>query len=205
MAADTTYDEKRLLSELVSGDKEAFNALYNLYSEPLYKLVLKYLKSGELARDVSQEVMMQVWERRGKLAHVHNIKAYLYNVARNNAVNVLRASGKSDLVMGEIARHFNRDAVYYDDKTLQRDYQAFIKRVLDTLPPRSKEAFLLCREEGKSYEEVAAALGISKNAVRNYMVVALHKFRDAAKDELGVSLAFLLSVLAWLEHFDSHS
>jgi RNA polymerase sigma-70 factor (family 1) len=191
------YDEKRLLSELVSGDERAFTTLYDLYWEPIYKLVLKYLKSSELARDVSQEIMMQIWEGRGKLAHVRNLQSYLYNVARNNAVNVLRAAGKSDIVMGEIARNFNRDAVCYPDDTLQKDYQAFIKRILDTLPPRSKEVFLLCREEGRTYEEVAAALGISKNAIRNYMVVALDKLREAAKDEFGVSFTLLLPLLVW--------
>jgi RNA polymerase sigma-70 factor (family 1) len=191
------YDEKRLLSELVSGDERAFTTLYDLYWEPIYKLVLKYLKSSELARDVSQEIMMQIWEGRGKLAHVRNLQSYLYNVARNNAVNVLRAAGRSDIVMGEIARNFNRDAVCYPDDTLQKDYQAFIKRILDTLPPRSKEVFLLCREEGRTYEEVAAALGISKNAIRNYMVVALDKLREAAKDEFGVSFTLLLPLLVW--------
>jgi RNA polymerase sigma-70 factor (family 1) len=200
LAAQVIYDEQGLLSGLISGDEGAFKALYELYGESICKLIQKYLGSNEMARDVSQEVMMDIWQKREKLGHVRNIQAYLHNAARNRAIDVLRAAGRTQVAMGEIARQFNKDASYFDDETLQREYRVFVKRIVDKLPPRPRQVFLMCREEGKSYEEVAAALGISKNRVRNYMVTALNILRDATKDELGTPLTILLPVLAWLDH-----
>jgi RNA polymerase sigma-70 factor (family 1) len=185
LATQPIYDEKRLLTGIISGDEGAFKALYELYGASMYTLILKYLASGELARDVFQEVMMEIWQKREHLGHVRNIRAYLHHVARNHAIDVLRAAGRTQVAMDEIARHFSKDSGCFEDETLQREYRQFIQRIVEQLPPRPRQVFLLCREERKSYEEVAAALGISRNRVRNYMVTALKSFRTAAKDEFG--------------------
>ncbi|HEV2480064.1 MAG TPA: sigma factor-like helix-turn-helix DNA-binding protein [Puia sp.] len=103
-----------------------------------------------------------------------------------------------DITKGEIARQFYQGNSCFDDETLHRDYKSFIKRTVDSLPPRAREVFLLCREEGRSYDEIAAALGISRNAVRNSMHLVLGKFRDAAREEFGMTLRVLLPILASL-------
>ena len=161
----------------------------------IYRLVLKYLASEDLARDIAQEILIKIWEKRESLNRVQNFQAYLLHTARNHAIDVLRAASRSDIAKGEIARQFYKDNTCFDDETLQRDYKSFIQRTVDSLPARAKEVFLLCREEGKSYDEIAAALGISRNAVRNSMHLALHKFREAAREEFGMSWTILLPIL----------
>jgi RNA polymerase sigma-70 factor (family 1) len=192
------YEERRVLLELAAGDEQAYKDLYLHYENAVFNLVVKYVKSVELAKDVSQDVFIKIWEKRDKLPGIQYFQAYLFQVARHESINVLRAAGRSDIAKGEIARHFQDNPGFFDDETLQRDYRAFIRRTLDSLPPRSREIFLLCREQGKTYEEVAAALGISRNNVRNHMVGSLRKFRDAAENELGSSLGLILPILTLL-------
>lgn len=192
------YDEPRLLLELAAGDEQAYKELYLHYEEVVFRLVIKYVKSVELAQDVSQEVFIKVWEKRDKLSAVQYFQAYLLQVARHESINMLRAAGRSDIARGEIARHFQDNPGFFDDETLQKEYRSFIRRTLDSLPPRSREIFLLCREQGKTYEEVAATLGISRNNVRNHMVASLKKFRAAAENELGSSLGLILPLLSLL-------
>lgn len=203
MVAPQTYDEKKLLRELAAGDENAYKSIYALYGEAVFRVAVKYVKSEELAKDVSQEIFIKIWEKRDKLPDVQYFQAYLLQVARNESINVLRAASRSDIAKGEIARHFQDNPGFFEDETLQRDYRLFIKRTLDTLSPRSREIFLLCREQGHTYDEVAAALGISRNVVRNHMVGALKKFRDAAEDELGTSLSLLLPLMALLRELDT--
>jgi RNA polymerase sigma-70 factor (ECF subfamily) len=193
-----TYDEKRLLLELAAGDENAYKELYLQYGETVYRLAIKYLKSAELAQDVTQDIFVKLWERRDKLTEVNYLQAYILQSARNESISVLRAAGRSDIAKGEIARSFGENPGFFADETLQRDYRSFIQRTLDSLPPRSREVFRLCREQGMTYDEVAAALGISRNSVRKHMVISLQKFRDAAEDELGTSLVYLLPVLTLL-------
>jgi RNA polymerase sigma-70 factor (ECF subfamily) len=194
------YDEKRLLLDLASGDENAYRKIYVLYKDDIYKVVIRYIKSHELAEDISQDIFIKIWEKRGKLLSVGHLRPYLWNFARNHAIDMLRAAGKSEIAMGEILSHFQDNPGFYEDETLERDYKDFIKRTLDSLSPRSREIFVLCREHGKTYEEVAAALGISRSAVRKHMVQSLQKFRDAADNELGISLGVILPFLSLLHH-----
>lgn len=192
------------MQQLVEGDEGAFKTLYDRYGETIFRLVLKYLASEELARDISQEILIKIWEKREVLKKVQNFEGYLMHTARNHAIDVLRAASRSDIAKGEIARQFYRGNTYFDDETLHRDYKSFIQRTIDSLPPRAREVFLLHREEGKSYDEIAAALGISRNAVRNSMALALAKFRDAAREEFGMTLSALLPILAYLNEHRLH-
>lgn len=204
MNATQPYDEGAFLQQLVEGDEGAFKTLYDRYGETIFRLVLKYLASEELARDISQEILIKIWEKREVLKKVQNFEGYLMHTARNHAIDVLRAASRSDIAKGEIARQFYQGNTYLDDETLHRDYKSFIQRTIDSLPPRAREVFLLHREEGKSYDEIAAALGISRNAVRNSMALALAKFRDAAREEFGMTLSALLPILAYLNEHRLH-
>lgn len=187
--------------ELAAGDEDAYKSLYLHYEDAVLKLAAKYVKSIDLAKDISQDIFVKIWEKRHRLPAVQHFQAYLFQIARNESIDVLRAVGKSDIAKGEIARHFQDNPGFFADETLDSDYRSFIKRTLDALPPRSREIFLLCREQGKTYDEVAAALGISRNTVRKHMVSSLQRFRDAAEDELGAPLTILLPFLILLrEH-----
>ena len=199
------YNEKQLLRDLAAGDEDAYKNIYELYGDAVFRVAVRYVKSEELAKDVSQDIFIKIWEKREKLADVEYLQAYLLQVARNESINVLRAAGKSDIAKGEIARHFQDNPGFFEDETLQRDYRLFIRRTLDSLSPRSREIFLLCREQGKTYDEVAEALGISRNVVRKHMVASLKKFRDAAEDELGTSLSLALPLLALLQEISALS
>jgi RNA polymerase sigma-70 factor (family 1) len=200
--AGQPYDEKAFLSQLIEGNEHAFKTLYERYGETIFRLVLKYLASEELARDISQEILIKIWEKRDALKGVQNFQAYLLQTARNQAIDVLRAVSRSDIAKGEIARQFYKNNTCFDDETLHRDYKSFIQRTVDSLPARAKEVFLLCREEGRSYDEIAAALGISRNAVRNSMHLALHKFREAAREEFGMTWTLLLPLVEYLRDSD---
>jgi RNA polymerase sigma-70 factor (family 1) len=200
--AEQPYDEKAFLQQLIEGNENAFKTLYDRYGETIFRLVLKYLASEALARDITQEILIKIWEKRDALKGVQNFQSYLLQSARNHAIDVLRAASRSDIAKGEIARQFYKDNTCFDDETLHRDYKSFIKRTIDSLPPRAKEVFLLHREEGKSYDEIAVALGISRNAVRNSMHLALDKFRAAAHEEFGMTWQLLLPVIAFLKDSD---
>ena len=95
----------------------------------------------------------------------------------------------------EIARSFAGTALSSEENLLEKEYIDFIRKGVEGLPARSKQVFTLCREEGFSYEDVSAALGISRNAVKNHMVYSIKKLRSRAARDLGISwmLLYLLS------------
>lgn len=179
--------------------ERAFNALYERYAGPVHAIVIRYLRSPDLARDVVQDIMIKLWERQETFARAHDLEAYLFTAARFRAIDVLRAASRSEALKSEITRQFQDNPPYIDDEALHRDYRLFIQRIVSELPPRSREVFRLCREEEKSYAEVAEALGISRNAVRNSMVLALSRLREATLKEWGSTLPLALLLLGALK------
>jgi RNA polymerase sigma-70 factor (family 1) len=192
------YDERTLLRDIASGDGQAYKRFYLQYKDEIYRLTLRYVKSHELAQDISQDIFMKIWLQREKLATIDHWRPYLLHLARNHTLNVLRDAGRSEAAMGEILKNFEDRPGFFDDETLSRDYRDFIRRTFDSLSPRAQEIFTLCREQGRTYEEAAAALGITRSAVRKHMVHSLQRFRDAAESELGVSLGVILPFLPLL-------
>jgi RNA polymerase sigma factor (sigma-70 family) len=73
------------------------------------------------------------------------------------------------------------------------DYKRYLAELLATLTPQSREVFRLCRQEGRTYDETAELLGISRNAVKKHMVRPMRIIRESVEKDLGVSLAVLLA------------
>lgn len=82
-----------------------------------------------------------------------------------------------------------------EDDFIYREYLELLNQALERLPERTREIFKMCRQEGKSYEEAAAALGISRNAIKQHMVFSMKVLSDFAEKDLGISLSILLGIL----------
>ena len=185
--------DEELLELIVDGNYQAFTTLYNRYAVNLKQFLLKILKSAELTDDIAQEVFIQVWTNRGKFSHVKSFKAYLFIAARNRALDSLKVAFRSDTAMGEIVQSFVAQRNATDEEMLDKEYRMFLDGVLASLPARTRQIFGLCREQGKSYEEVAQMLGISRNAVKNHMVHSMKILGNSVKKELGISLILFIT------------
>ncbi|WP_345233463.1 sigma factor-like helix-turn-helix DNA-binding protein [Olivibacter ginsenosidimutans] len=77
-----------------------------------------------------------------------------------------------------------------------KEYRLFIEKAMNDLPARTSEIFKLCREEGKSYEEAAMLIGVSKHAIKNHMVAAMKKLNMIIEKKLDITLALLTCLAA---------
>ncbi|HEY0177742.1 MAG TPA: RNA polymerase sigma-70 factor [Pedobacter sp.] len=193
--------ELELLSDLelqqllINDDYRAFTILYGRYSAAVKSFLLKLLKSAALSEDIAQEVFIKIWANRKRLSEIKTFRAYLFIAARNRALDSLKAAFRSDVAMSEIVSNFVSHRSTTEEDLLSKEYLNFLNSVLNSLPERSREIFSLCREQGKSYEEVASILGISRNAVKNHMVYSMKVLRHSVEKELGISLSVLLAII----------
>jgi len=169
MVAERHDLDDQLLDRLRSGDERALDALIARYHSPLNHLVRRYVGSGDAADDVLQDVFVRIWRTRHTLVLHGSLRSYLYAAARNAAVNA---------VTSETARR-RREALVSESDALavepiadaveQAELEIAVRRALDDLPERCREVFLLCRQHGLSYPEVASALGVSLSTVKTQM------------------------------------
>ncbi|WP_254070878.1 RNA polymerase sigma factor [Pedobacter sp. L105] len=196
MSINRGNSERDLLQQLIAGDEGGFVGLYELYNRSMYTFILKYVSSAPLAEDLTQEVFIKIWESRSNLTEVKSFKAYLFVTARNHTLNSLKVVFRSEAAIGELISGFVSLRNATEDEILDKDYLLFLKKTLNSLPPRTREIFKLCREEQKTYEEVAQSLNISRNAVKNHMVQSMKVLSSSIKKEFGISLSLIIAVLS---------
>ncbi|MBC7889777.1 MAG: RNA polymerase sigma-70 factor [Ferruginibacter sp.] len=195
MLATPLFNEKELLFQIGAGEEPAFCVLYKHYYGSVSKIVVGYVKSPELAEDISQEIFLKIWENRGRLQEIRSFRDYLFIVTYNYTMNVLKAAARKEAGLAEIIRHYQAGRICAEEEILHHEYQRFLDKTLASLPSRSREVFNLCRKQAKSYNEVALQLGISRNAVKNHMVHSMKMLKRSVETELGISLGMLLGFI----------
>lgn len=194
MSIKHTISDQELQAKIMEGEESAFSELYDRYSPALALYIKRFVNSSDLSEDLTQEVFIKMWQQRSKLEEVRSIKAYLFIMARNHTLNSLKKALRSDVAMGEVINSFVEQRNNTEEELLAKEYLEYLEKALAALPLRTREIFKLCRQEGKSYDEVALALGISRNAVKNHMVGSMKVLSASVKKDLGISLGILLTV-----------
>jgi len=176
-----------LVSLLQKGDKQAYKTLFEKYGTRLYLFALKYLKEKEDAKDLLSEVFLTLWENRQNLKTNSSLKAYLFTIAYNNIRQRFLKKIREEKYVQIFANEYLVDSPKGDE---QLDYPLFLEklnRIIDMLPPRRKEIFLLSyKKELKNYE-IAEKLGLSDHHVKKQLVLARKFVIDKVRKDSGLA------------------
>lgn len=168
-----------LLEQLKKGSYKAFNSLYEMYFDLLYGFIFSLTRSHEQSKELVQETFIKVWINRGSIDTELSFKAWLYKMAKNQLLDNLKKQLQSPS-FEDYLNHCTNENLTLDSDENSFDYEAFCQSLAAAktkLSPRQAEVFNLCKEMGYSAPEVATMLGISENAVYNYLSQAIHILR----------------------------
>lgn len=164
--------DRAIAERIQQGDEDAVAELFQLYFAELAHYVFRYLRSHDDAKDVVQDVFFWLWVHREEWT-TEQIAGFLYRLARNRALKVIRhdrvVENYEASVIAENPIAENEGAAEVDAS----DLRAAIDRAVRSMSPRVREIFLLKREQGLSYKEIAEALEISVKTVEAQMGKAL--------------------------------
>lgn len=166
-----------IISRLNDGEHDAFEYIYLHYYDSLTDFLSALLQSREDAREIAQEVFANVWVKRGMFDPQKGIKRYLYYFAKLLALSHFEKMKVQDKYK-EFASRADICDLSPDDTMEGKEAALLADIVISRMPPRQREVFLLNREQGMSYEEIAAHLGIGRNKVRNYISKSLKELRE---------------------------
>jgi RNA polymerase sigma-70 factor (ECF subfamily) len=159
-----------------------FEAAFEAYHTPLYRYVAKLTGDPDLAADAAQEAFVRLSQRPPR--HFGNLRAWLYTVATNYALDTLKVSRRRMTLLGDAAqRSLLADCETAPDLDLERrERREVVRAALNQLRERERVA-LLMRAEGFSYKEVGNALGVSVNSVGVIAARALRKLAAALQPQ----------------------
>ncbi|MBO9635354.1 MAG: RNA polymerase sigma-70 factor [Chitinophagaceae bacterium] len=195
MAPYTQYSDEQLFQLLHSGGERVFEEIYQRYHKPVYAYLMGFLKDSAMAEELTHEVFMKVWEIRGQVELHTSFSSYLFRICHNKAINALQKIAVDNKLRARILLHLqSQSSPDISNAASLQEYDRLLENALESLPPQRRKVFLLCREEGKTYDETAAQLGISRNTVKEHMVKAQKALRNFL-DEKG-EIAFIMMMLA---------
>ena len=142
---------------------------------PLCLYALNITESYEESEDIVQQIFVELLEKAvaGSL-EVGDMKGYLYTVVRNRAVKYAKKNQEKVSV---------ESAMYLTDEnalSISVEEEALVWDWIDALPTERRNIFLMAKQQGMKYKEIAIQLDISVKTVEGQMGKALKALRDKA-------------------------
>jgi RNA polymerase sigma factor (sigma-70 family) len=158
-----------------------WKALFLAHGRALRRFLAKRVP-GDAAEDLTQEAFVRLM-RGAPAAALRDPRAYLFRTAANLAADHWRAQARAVPAAAEEAGEGAADTRPLPDRALlSREELAVLRQAVAELSPRTREVFLLHKEQGLSHAEIATRLGIAKNTVVVHMVRALGICRRALEN-----------------------
>jgi len=188
--AGVSSDDRMLLAQMRAGEGDAFAALFSRYYDALCAFATGYTASRAEAEEVVEDVFVRLWELREQLEVRESFKSYLYTATRNRALNRVRderAEGRrlDEARFDSVPLGMGQPTPSLDEEVEAGEFARAVARAVEQLPPRARQVFLLHRQHGLTYAEIAAALEISPKTVENLLGRALKHLRVRLAPFLG--------------------
>src|SRR4051812_12393816 len=170
-----TQSDERLVDLVREGNDRAFEAIVHRYHRPLQRYCGRFLTAGRAEDAVQQTFVNAHVALRSGDAEI-NLRPWLYRIAHNSALNVLRQAGADTVPVDE-----QIDGVETPPQALERGERLrSVVAAVRELPERQRDALVLQALEGRSYDEIAVELGVTDGAVRQLLNRARTTLREGA-------------------------
>ena len=165
-----SWNEDELFSHVKAGDKNAFEQLYRDHSGGIYCNLRKLTRDDELARELLQDVFLKVWEKKAAFKPDKPFRFYLFRMAKNSVADFYRKVKRDKQLLQNLQLFASEITHQPIESVAAGTEEEQLLRVIETLPPQRRKVFILCKLEGKSYEEVSHLLGITTSTIGDHIV-----------------------------------
>jgi RNA polymerase sigma-70 factor (family 1) len=177
MTAYSGFSDIELSTLLKEGDQAAFTEIFDRYNGALYIHAYRRLQDREECRDMVQELLTTLWQKRNEIYLTGTLSSYLYTAIRNKIFNLLSKKKLSREYVSAIQNLADALSFSTDHLTRQNQLAKIIEQEIAALPPRTKEIFELSRKGFMSHREIAEQLNISEQTVKTTVNNALKILR----------------------------
>ncbi|SHE57812.1 RNA polymerase sigma-70 factor, ECF subfamily [Fodinibius roseus] len=175
-------NEKGYVQGIINGERWAFKAIFLEHYEPLCNFCWRYTRSRAVSEDLVQEVFADLWDLKETLDPDKSLKVYLYQAVKNKGYDYV-AHQKVVRKYQADQRHDQKEEVH--QKMITQEDKAFIKaarQAIDALPPRAQQTYVLHRQDGLTYREIAEVMDVTVKTVESQMSRALDMLRSRLRN-----------------------
>lgn len=184
-------DDEDCYCRLKAGEEGAFRYLIRVYVPVLCHYANKMIMNKVAAEDIVMDTIVKIWEKRDTFQSFGNIKNFFYIAVRNACLNYKRdreREQKKFEVFNEINDDIAVDEIIYAELLME------VRKVIDGLPSKMREIFILSYVQQLNNQAIALQLGLSDQTVRNQKTKALAIIRGKLENmpDIEISLVVLL-------------
>nr|WP_179412393.1 sigma-70 family RNA polymerase sigma factor [Mucilaginibacter sp. E4BP6] len=183
-------EDKLLLLRLKEGSSEAFDVLYEKHWQNVYAAAFKRLQNPDLAKDMTQDVFLQLWLKRAE-SNILNLPAYLHTSVRNMIFNWMERERKFTPVP-DLLLQLKVSMDQADSAILLKEFMEAYEALILTLTPSQQVIFRMRYQQDLSTAAIAELLDISRKTVQNQL--------NRAVTQLRASLTLISVVLLFSHH-----
>lgn len=178
----STDDDARLMLQYRDGNSAAFEVLYHRHKGPLYRYLLRHVRSATVAADLFQEVWSRLVANRRRYEARAKFATYLFHIAHNCTMDYFRR----DRLRRHDARTQQHESAELEVPEHQRpdrlaefdEQQSELLAGLAMLPAEQREAFLLHAESGLNIEDIARITAVPLETAKSRLRYAVRKLQN---------------------------
>jgi len=161
-----------------------FKSIYLDFYPGLIVFANGYVKQIVIAEDIVEDVFIKLWQSRSTIYAIKNLKHYLFVAIKNSCINHLVKQKKMNVsFIDDLDIDIEAVAATPEDCLITKERIAFINAEIKKLPNKCRAIFMLIKEEGLKYNEVAVLLNLSVKTVEAQMSIAFKKLAIAFEEE----------------------
>jgi len=200
--------DAELVRRSLAGDRDAFGQIVIRYQTLLCSLAYSATGSLRESEDLAQETFVTAWRQLADLREPEKLRSWLCRIARNLACDGLRRQAREPVDHAESLEEAGESPApdpLPSEETISREEEGLLWGLMERIPESYREALVLFYREHQSIENVATALDLSEDAVKQRLSRGrklLHRevlvFLGGALGRTSPGRAFTLGVLAAL-------
>lgn len=178
------FNEEKLLASIKS-DAQAFKTIYSKYWSQLFQYAYNVLGDKTVCEDIIQEVFISLWQKSDNLK-IDNLNAYLFKSVKYQIFKHLRNGKIADRHLEQLVFLQSQNSI--EENLAAKELDSEITMLIDRLPERCRQIFLLSRFENLSNQEISIQLGLSEQTVKNQISKALAYLRKEIPPDFSFAL-----------------
>jgi RNA polymerase sigma-70 factor, Bacteroides expansion family 1 len=180
-----------LWNKVKSGDDASYEILFRRYYPGLCLFAQRYTNDMFTAREVVQDLFIDLWEFRNDLSVTRSFKSYLFTAVKFNSIRRMQNDKKLWTPMDILPEPENAQ---FADMLELAELEAKIMDAIESLPEQCRKIFKMSRFEQLKYAEIASQLQLSVKTIEAQMSKALKLIQNAFENEFIVACVLLLNI-----------
>jgi len=183
-----------------------FESLYKQYYPRLCAYASRFVEDEETAEDIVQECFLKFYEKQGRFKSI-SYSSLLFVMVRNACIDLLRKKAALHFEqISYLSSSQGEERLYHvdfdfvpQDQLVYKELKEQIGKIIDSLPPKCREVFLMSRFEGLKNREIAERTQTSVTNVEKHITKALEAFTKYFKEHYPAEI--YIALLGWLLGF----